>query len=151
MPDSDILRRLQILEASHKALEARLARLEGSPAEPPSPPKKPSKADSRAKEVRSLCDEANKVPIPILIRQESFLAAWLKWCAWRTRFCLTGNAQGKKVDWTPTAAERCLKKCETLGVKRAIAAIENSLDRWQDLHEPEPELVNGSKGGGFVI
>lgn len=147
MPDLDsLLRRLQALEASQKALEARVAHLEGNPPEPPAAPKRPSRADCRATEVRRLCDEANKVPVPILIRDEAFLAAWLKWCAWRTRYCLQGNAAGKKADWTPTAAERCLKHCEKLGTRRSIAAIENSLDRWQDLHEPDPSdhMINGS-------
>jgi hypothetical protein len=137
MPDLDsLLRRLE-------SLEARVAHLEGTP---PPPAKKPTKTESRAAEVRRLCDEANKVPVPLLLQHESFLGSWMKWCVWRTRFCLTGNAQGKKADWTPTAAERCLKWCEKIGAKRSMAAIDHSLDRWQDLHEPETtQELNGSQ------
>lgn len=124
-------------------LERRVSTLEGHPA--PEPAKKPTKAESRAAAIRRECEEANKVPVPLLLQSEGFLGTWAQWCAWRTKAATTGTAQGKKWDWTPTAAERCLTKLEKWGPKRATAALLNSVDRWQDIYEPEPEIHgNGS-------
>lgn len=78
--------------------------------------------------------------LPLLLAtHKGFPEAWESWCNWRIHIALHGDQHGRKVLWTVNAAKRILKKLDAIGPERAIAAIENSVDRWQDVYEPKIE------------
>lgn len=87
--------------------------------------------------------EASQTEIPENLKTDAFLNAWADWCSWRARVATHGNGKGVKEPWTRKAAERALKKCRGWGPRVAVAAIENSVDRWQDIYKPDEEETNG--------
>lgn len=66
--------------------------------------------------------------IPLLLRSKAFFEAWEMFVAHRKE---------KKKPVTPTSAKLILKKLESWGEKRAVAAIEYSVEKgWQGIFEP---------------
>jgi hypothetical protein len=72
-----------------------------------------------------------------------FVVAWGRWCQWRTRIALHGTPKGAKPPWTENAHKRFFDKFKRWGVVRSIAAIDHSIDRWEDAYEPAEVQKNG--------
>lgn len=102
----------------------------------PAPARKGAKAQSSNQLAKQEAEQANAEPIPLMLQDPDFHDAWERWKNWRTRCATIGMPGGKRPPWTPHAAQRSLRLCEKMGVKRAIAAIDYSLDRYQDIYEP---------------
>jgi hypothetical protein len=116
---------------------------------PPAEVPKPKKLSQRLQEILAECEATSMHPILPSLDVPPFREAWESWCKWRTYAAMYGTPKGKKPRWTVNAAKRCLTKMAKMGPPRAVAAIENSLDRWEDVYEPSPDdlpFMNGRNG-----
>ena len=72
-------------------------------------------------------------PIPEALNCESFLLAWQSWNTHR-------HETKKKL--SPLAAELQLRKLESMGAERAVAAINHSImNSYQGIYEPKPDFA----------
>lgn len=102
------------------------------------------KSEGKAAILSRDAELANLEPLPLLLATHPPFAtdAWPRWCEWRTK-----AIKLKGWPWTRNAARRALSACERFGADKAVAAIEHSIDRWQDIYDPEEKTaapVNGS-------
>lgn len=111
-----------------------------------------SKGKARTSSVIAECEKAAAVPPPLLLNTSAFLPVWQDFCKHRCDLATKGNINRKKFPWTERAARAILKKAEAWGVKKAIEAMNTSMDKgWADIFEPEMRDGDASKSRSAFI
>lgn len=109
-----------------------------------------SKGKARTSSVIADCEKAAAVPVPMLLNTVAFTACWKEFCQHRCNLATKGNINRKKFPWTERAAKALLKKADGWGVKRAMEAMNTSMDKgWADIFEPDESGTAQQSGRRF--
>lgn len=133
MTNTEILTRLEELEARVKVLEGK-------------PAMKIGKSASKRVQIESSCAEASKEPLPLMLQTMPFYKVWDEFCLHRRRLAIDGNINKRRFPWSPRAAKRILKMLNEYPERDAIEMLNTSIDKdWADVYPPSRE----TQGNGY--